>query len=267
MVKTFFACALALLPVCGAAETIEIPFPGFNPTDLGRRFDMESGQLGEACYHGEPVPYTKSHLSHDLFYSRSAEELHANVHGRMGASLSIGLLGASQSVEVVKDLKATQNSLSLVFNIHYRRGSVFLEPLTDVATCQGPHVVGYGYGSVLVVGLNIAFTSREDLTRFKRKVSTSALFGLMKGGRTEVEEVRKSMQDAVITVRTGLEGATDSELEKLGNRMQCTGKDLERCTTLIEKSLTGIDQRFQNAVERFYGQGQIFVQTIFVAGS
>lgn len=266
--RFFFITAILLASISASyGGHFQVSYPGFDPNDLGKSINVATGNVLGDCMAGDLSYASNRQISHGLDFSNTSINLHRRIHGTLSASLSIGgLLGVGSSVEFTKDIQADLTSATVVFNILYKDGSVFLDDPIKVAdsACHRYYVSGYTHGAILAVGLKIRFKSKEELKRFKSRVSSRGLFGLLKGSRTKVKEIRKLMESATMTSRISLEGAIDEDIAALGNKRICHPKDIEKCLEAISAALAlvGPGGGFAKAVERFNEQGKRFVLSV-----
>lgn len=251
------------------SEAFSISYPGFDPNDLGKSINIATGEVLGDCMTGQSVESSNRRLSHSLSYSQESIDLHRRIHGSLGGSLSLGgLLGFGSSVELTKEIHANKTSVTVVFNMLYNSGSVFLDnpQMVDEPRCGNYYVSGYNYGSVLAVGIKFRFKSKQELSRFKRKVTTRGLFGLFKKSKTEIKEIRKHMKGSTLISRVSMEGASDETIDALGKRHVCQAKNLEKCLEAIGKvlDLVGPSGGYIDAVNRFEGSGERFVLSVFL---
>lgn len=268
--RLFFLTAIILvwLPQL-RGEALIVPYPGFKPSDLGKSIDISTGEVLGDCMNGSIGASSNKQISHGLDFSMKSIDLHRKIHGSLSSSLSIGgLLGFGSSVELTKEIHADLRSLTIVFNILYNHGSVFLlNPLKAMdSECDRYFVSGYTHGAILAVGIKIKFKSKEEKTRFKRKISSRGLFGLIKNSKTDVKEARKMMESSSVVSRISLEGAYDDSIESLGNRMLCNAKNLDKCLDSISVALglVGPNGGFIEAVERFNKSSEHFVLAVYL---
>lgn len=267
---TILFTAILLVSTSSFAEAIHLSYPGFDARSIGSAIDIDSGEIVGKCMAGNIERINNKQISHDLSFSQESASLHHKVHGTLDGSLSLGgLFGVGSSVELTRELKADSKNLTVVFNVLYRKGSVFLENPTKLegADCGEYYVSGYSHGAVLVAGIKIAFKSKEKMTRFKQTITSRGLFGLFKSSRTEVKEARKSLEDSTIVSRISLEGASDDDIVALGNRSACQPKDLEKCLQPISRLLELVGQSggFVSAVQRYEDAGREFVHSIYLS--
>lgn len=253
----------------GTAFSKNIPFPGFPLDRIGHYLDPATGKIGQWCAKGEVVFKRHAELTTKLHVDKSAQHLYNNVHGKLGHSVNLGLIGHKKSVEFLGSYSANSQATSIVYEIDAQHGVFKMRSpvLVNPSQCSDGYVDSASVGSKLLIGMMASFDSEEEYQKFIVTSKISAMFGLKTSKKTEVREFKKALGRGYVKVSRLLVGATSLALEKLEPEMVCDAESIEQCLDLAQSFLTVFTKSgaFYAAVNEDISNNQYFVQTVNIS--
>lgn len=268
-----FLLVFALLPFsrAGIGGEINVPFPGFEKANLGKGFDPDSGKILGPCFASDVVTFRNPSLRIKFHSNSTIDQLNRKVFGHAAFGLNLGILAHSSSADILAKLARGRLSLSILAELDYHHGTATIRSRgvdwADLpAYCKQGFIKGFRTGAKLLVSMQLIAENEIEYNRIVRKITSSALWGLLKKSRTEIQEFIKDIRSSRVEIRIVPLGFTSPELAKLPNAAHCHAADLSECLDFVQEALNimGPNGGFERAVRESVSTNKLFINSINV---
>lgn len=181
---------------------------------LGRGINSATGLLKSSCVTGDVSVVNNQTMTMGYLNAKTASQSLAEVTGKVGASVNLGLFGGGASVSMHTRLEETTNTASLVFRMSYKGNDLTLENRQLTTTgqqavaqnaaaiydeCGDAFIHHLQLGNELYFVTQMTFATREDYQQFVTKIKIRVLF--FKKTITITDEFFEYGQNGVYSVR------------------------------------------------------------------
>ncbi|WP_437603664.1 hypothetical protein WMF28_18965 [Sorangium sp. So ce590] len=247
------ALSLAASPTTGAASVVLAGDIG--QVALGAGYDPAAQRMRDVCVTGEQARLGGNVAWVTSYHASDIETMLHNVDRYGSGGVDVGIIGVSRSVEYFARIARDTQREAVVFEYQVQLGSLVLRPnaalnqygrditaMNDAYArrlrCGTEFVRQIDVGYRLYIGLSVTSRSRSVHERLKKKLSVSALFGLVRKSKESVKELQEAAKDVMIEVSAFQEGGHQDRLQRLlQDRSTCTGDRVEACADLLGRLL------------------------------